>query len=424
MTGIRVRTVQAWAPYPVAQPVPAGPGYARRWYVVGGQGHPAAGVPSGTRAGARHAGLGTAVLLGTAFAPRDNALLLEGVRAAVHRGGRLVLLHLGAGGTSLLRAAMGENRRLRGISVELPPHPSAAALATADALAAGDFSTASELRVDQEGRVTATDWRPAPLPEPPPGGAGPGVAVVTGGLGGLGIRVAAVLAERDGLHPVLVDRRAPGDELPEATRRYLRRLADGPTGVTVRRADVTVPGELAAALADLPAPASVLVHCAGVMCHGPASRYAPDELAAAQAVKVAGLGNAVAALDPARLRSLVVFGSMLAEREPHTLGGYALANELLGRAAARLSARLPQTATVVAQWSIWAGAGMAHDLAVVPQARAMGLVPISLRPGLRALRGLVAGGVAGRLLLLGGEGNREEGVAGSAAYGRRGGSWR
>jgi NAD(P)-dependent dehydrogenase (short-subunit alcohol dehydrogenase family) len=385
--------------------------------VVGPDGHPAAGIAAGARDGAPRAGHGTAVLLGTEFTPADNGLLLDGVRAAVRRGGRLVLVHLGAGGTSLVRAALGENRALRGLSIELPPRPSDAALRTAATLATGDTSATTELRVDQAGRVSGTRWRPVPLPDPVPGGAGPGVAVVTGGLGGLGIRAAGVLAELDHLHPVLVDRRAP-DDVPAATRRYLRCLAAGPTGVTVRTADLTVPREAAAALADLPGPAGVLVHCAGVMCHGPASRYDPAELAAAQAVKVAGLGHVLAALDPGPLRSLVAFGSMLAEREPHTLGGYALANELLGRAVARLATGLPHTAAVVAQWSIWAGAGMAHDLAVLPQARAMGLVPVSLRPGLQALRRIVAGGVSGRLMLLGREGKREEGGAGDGAYGR------
>ncbi|GAA5179043.1 hypothetical protein GCM10023322_07800 [Rugosimonospora acidiphila] len=414
-----MRTVQAWAPYPVGQPVPAGPGYARRWYVVGPDRHPAAPVLTAAGDGAPRAGAGTAVLLGTEFTPADNALLATGVRAAVRRGGRLVLLHLGAGGASLVRAALGENRALRGLTVELPARPSAAALASAARLATGDVSTAVELRVDQQGRVTGTGWRPVRLPDPVPGGAGPGLAVITGGLGGLGIRVAGVLAERDHLHPVLVDRGDP-DELPPATARYLSCLSGGPTGVTVRRADLTVPAQAAAALVGLPGPVRVLVHCAGVMCHGPASGYAPEELAAAQAVKVAGLANTLAAIDSRRLRSLVVFGSMLAERPPHTLGGYALANELLRRAVPRLTAGLPGTDAVVAQWSIWSGAGMAHDLAVLPQARAMGLVPVSLRPGLRALRQLVGGGVSGPLMLLGAEGNLEEGGTGTPTYGRRG----
>jgi NAD(P)-dependent dehydrogenase (short-subunit alcohol dehydrogenase family) len=371
-------------------------------------------------------GTGTAVLLGTRFRPADNQPLAEGVRAAVRRGGRLVLVHLGAGGASLIRAAMSENRALRGLSIELPAQPAVAALRTAATLATGDLSTATELRVDQQGRVTGTGWRPVRLPDPLPDGAGPGVAVITGGLGGLGIRAAAVLAQRDRLHPVLVDRRSP-DDRPAAVRRYLRCLADGPTGVSVRTADVTVPASAAAALTDLPGPVSVLVHCAGVMCHGPASRYTPVELAEAQAVKVAGLRHILAGTDPARLRSLVVFGSMLADRDPHTLGGYALANELLARAAAVASTGLPHTATVVAQWSIWAGAGMAHDLGVVGQARAMNLVPVALRPGLQALRQLVSGGVTGRLLLLGHdtgeEGKRGEGAAIPGEYVRHGWGW-
>ena len=415
-----MRTVQAWMPSPAGQPVPAGAAAPRHWYVVGPADHPAAAALPAPAAGGR-AGAGTAVLLGPVFTDADNARLVEGVRAAVRRGGRLVLLHLGAGGASLVRAATGENRALRALSVELAPRPSAAALRTAAALVTGDLAGPEELRVDQDGKLTGQRWRRVTLPGPAPGGLGPGLAIITGGLGGLGIRAAAVLAAREGLHPVLVDRRDPA-ALPPASQHHLRLLAAGPTGVTVRRADLSRPGPAAAALRDLPGRPVVLVHAAGVMCHGPASRYQPDELAAAQAVKVAALAHTLPAIDPGRLRSVVVFGSVLAEQPPHGLGGYGLANEVLRRAVPRLTAGLTGTATVVAQWSIWAGAGMAHDLAVTPQARAMGLTPISLRPGLEALRRLAGGAVHGPLVLLGaaGDGNAEEGATPGPAYRRPG----
>jgi len=272
------------------------------------------------------------------------------------------------------------------------------------ALAASHRRCLDELSVDIAGRVTTTRWRPVELPPAPPARPGPQTVVITGGLGGLGIRAAAVLARLHNMHPLLIDRKTP-DKLGRRSRRYLRWLADGPTGVTVRTADITVPGQVSAALSAARGPVSAVLHCAGVLHGGRVDRYRPEDLVVAQAVKVAGLRHVLAATDRSRLRNLVVFGSILAEQEPHNLGCYALANELLRRVALRLAAGMPDTATVVAQWSIWSGAGMAHDVGVVGQARRMGLVPIALRPGMSALRGLLAGppvpGRAAALKLLG-----------------------
>lgn len=395
MTGV---VALAACPGPAVLPV-AGP--ARRWVVFATADHPLAGplttAPSDVPSDVPSDAPGTAVLLGAAFRRSDNDLLLDGIRTAIARGGRLVLVHLGAGGTSLIRAAMAENRTLRGLSIELPERPSAAAAAAALALARSDLSLTGELSADPGGRIGTTAWHPIALPAAPEFGRG--VAVITGGLGGLGIRAAATLAHRCGLHPVLVDGRTP-DRIGPRARRWLRCMADGPTGVTVRTADVTEPAQVNEALAYLPAPPTVVLHCAGVMPTGGLSACDARDLAAAQAVKVDGLRHVLDAVDRHRLRHLVVFGSTLAETSPHGLGAYALANELLRRAALRAAASLPGVRTVVAQWSIWAGAGMAHDLGVVPQARRAGWTPIALGRGLAVLPCLLAAR-SSRLQLLG-----------------------
>lgn len=383
MTGV---VVLAPRPGPCLPPVT---GTARPWTLFATAGHPLTAPLSAMARTATDGAPATAVLLGADFAAPDNDLLLDGVRTAVRRGGRLVLVHLGAGGASLIRAALAENRALRGVSVELPPAPSAAAIDAAVAVAGSELSRTDELRVDAAGRIGATDWRRVALPAAPAAGQLGGAAVVTGGLGGLGIRAAAVLGHRYGLHPVLIDSRTP-DQIGPRARRWLRCLAGAPPGLTVRTADVTRPAQATAALTGLPAPVAVVLHCAGVLPLGSLAGCRADDLAAAQAVKVDGLRHVVAAVDHRALRHLVVFGSALAESPPHGLGGYALANELLRRAALRVGASLPRAATVVAQFSIWAGAGMAYELGVVPQARRLGWSPIPLWPGLAALPRLLA----------------------------------
>ncbi|GGK76513.1 SDR family NAD(P)-dependent oxidoreductase [Mangrovihabitans endophyticus] len=371
-------------------------GVARRWRVRGAADGPVAialramsgaGMPDAPTLDATTPWPATAVLLGTEFTARDNDLLLETIRAATRRGGRLALIHRGAGGTSLMRAACAEAPRLTGMSIELPPEPTAAAVRAAVALAGADVPGADEVIVDGAGHAVATGWRRVRLPPAP--GAISGTVLITGGLGGLGLHVAEILAGRYGLHPALVDRRAPESLAPHARAR-LRRLLAGPAGASVRTADVTDPAAVAAALTSLPTPVTIVVHGAGVLHAGPVASCAAEDLTATQAVKVAGLRHVLDAIDRGALRHLVVFGSTVAEEPPHGLAGYALANELLRRATLRAARSLPHVSTVVAQWSIWAGAGMAHDLGVVPQARRLGWTPVALRAGLAAVQRLLA----------------------------------
>jgi NAD(P)-dependent dehydrogenase (short-subunit alcohol dehydrogenase family) len=374
-------TVHAYAPHPVAVPWSVVPPRRHSWRVLGDPGHPVAAALRGDPGAAATA---TAVLLGARFAPADNARLLEGIADATRHGRRLVLVHAGAGGGALLRSTMARGVRSR-LTVQMPPNAGPAAVRSALRLVTSDVTGDVEVR-DDGGRYR-TSWRSSVLPaawsRPP----APGVAVVTGGLGGLGLRVAAVLSHRYGLHPILIDGR-PWRTLPTRAAALLSRLVHAPAGATVRTADLTDPAAVVAALSDPPGRIVAVLHCAGAL--GPPGDCGPDDLAAVQAVKVAGLRNVLAALDPAPVRHLVTFGSVLAEEPAHNLGCYALANELLRRATTRAAATVPHATTVTAEWSVWAGAGMAHELGVVPQARRAGITPVALRPGLRTLTRLLA----------------------------------
>ncbi|MEU4445546.1 SDR family NAD(P)-dependent oxidoreductase [Actinosynnema sp. NPDC050801] len=350
----------------VGEPVRPVPAVPHRWHVVGSTAHPLA---SRLRRDGGEAG--TAVLLGSRFRPADNALLLEGVASALRHGGPLVLAHLGAGGGSLLRVAALEDPRLAVRVVELPAVPSRE---VADLAVAAVDSVDPDLLVDERGRIARPAGQAVELPPRRPL-AGTGV-LVTGGARGLGLRAALVLAYVHGWCPVVVDAAWPDARAEE-------RLAS--VGAVVVRADVTDRGELSRALADVGVPIGAVVHCAGTLAAGAVRRCTPADLARAQAAKVTGLRTVLDVLPADRLRHLVVFGSITA-RDPHRqMGAYGLANELLRRAALREAARLPGCSTVVAEWSLWSGAGMAHEVGAVAQARRMGMTPISLRAGMDAL---------------------------------------
>src|SRR5882672_988020 len=100
-----MRSVQALAPHPVPEAVAVDAARRYRWDVLGSDAHPVASALRAGPTGTLAPSAATAVLLGGEFRPGDNALLLDGLHAARRQGGRLVLIHLGAGGTSLLRAA-------------------------------------------------------------------------------------------------------------------------------------------------------------------------------------------------------------------------------------------------------------------------------------------------------------------------------
>jgi len=122
-------------------------------------------------------------------------VVLDGIIAHLREGGRLALIHLSAGGSSLLRVAGKEHLALDAVSIQLQNAPSARAVrvAVTNSMDVG----ASDLYVDNSGVITSSRWEPVPLPEPPSPGhyQGEGSVLVTGGLGGLGLSVAMVLTQ-------------------------------------------------------------------------------------------------------------------------------------------------------------------------------------------------------------------------------------
>lgn len=390
----RIPGIRAFGP--VLAPVGVGrgtDGADRRWSVLGAPDDLVAAALRGT---ARPDGFGgtpgVAVVLGARHRPEDDALLLEAVARALAGRRRLVLLHRGAGGASLLRAAALENEGLRVAAVELPaavpPRWPEGWDAARLVEAAGE--SRDELRVTEAGAVGRLGWRPVPLPERDraPYGRLAGTALVTGGLGGLGLRAAAVLAVVHGLRPVLLDRTRP-EEVTGRAGAVLHRLREA-AGAVVVTADLADPAVAAGALRRVPGPVRAVVHCAGLVAGGPVARIRPEDLRELRAAKVDSLRHVLAGIDTDGLRHLVVFGSVTA-RSPHRhMGGYALANELLRREALCWAPRLPSCATVVAEWSLWSGAGQAQAMGAVAQARRMGMVPVALRPGMAALSRLLA----------------------------------
>ncbi len=242
----------------------------------------------------------------------------------------------------------------------------------------------------------APSWEEVSLPLPEPGGAGSprglrqgGVYVVTGGLGGVGLEVAQVLAESVRARLVLVGRSAfPGreswDEWIEShgaddgitrTIARLRSLEAAGAEILVVQADVTSRPQLAALRARIAARFGAvdgIFHAAGVAGGGLLEARSAEQAAAVLAPKV--YGTLALAAEFAEASLLVLFSSLNALTGGIGQADYAAANAFLdGFAAARGAAAAGTGGSmrvVSINWDAWRQAGMAAQAAVPEELRA------------------------------------------------------
>lgn len=251
---------------------------------------------------------------------------------------------------------------------------------------------------------------------------GPAVVLASGGARGITARCVVALARRYGWRFVLLGRTAVDEPLPawadalvteaELKRRIAFELERGgrpvrPTDIQQRYDQVRGRLEIDATLravaeaggtaeyvaADVADPllgerltpviarhggvVHGLVHGAGAIADRALERKRAADFDAVFAPKVHGLRALLDAVDPDVLRFIVLFSSAAGYYGHAGQADYALANEVLNKAAYRLCARLPRCRVVALDWGPWdGGAGM-----VTPalqrhfEARGVALVP-------------------------------------------------
>nr|AZF85947.1 type I polyketide synthase [Catenulispora sp.] len=190
------------------------------------------------------------------------------------------------------------------------------------------------------GSATAADWRTG------------GTALVTGGTGALGTRMARWLAGAGAEHLVLTSRRGPAAAGADELRAELEGLG---VRVTIAACDLADRASVAKVLSSIPDLRTV-VHAAGV----PQSEILPamtaEAFAAVYAAKADGALHLDALLGGRELDAFVMFSSVAAIWGSGGQAAYAAGNAVLdGVAAARRARGL--TATSVA-WGPWGGGGM------------------------------------------------------------------
>ncbi|EXU61656.1 polyketide synthase, partial [Streptomyces sp. PRh5] len=215
-----------------------------------------------------------------------------------------------------------------------------------------------------------------------------GTALVTGGTGALGGRVARWLARSGAEHLVLTSRR--GLDAPGATELRDELEALG-ARVTVVACDVTDREALAGVLASVPEefPLSAVFHAAGVEQAAELRGMSLSDAAAVVSGKAAGATCLDELLGDRELDAFVVFSSIAGVWGSGGQAAYGAANAYLDALVEDRRAR-GLAGTSVA-WGPWAEGGMAAAEGVESELARRGLLALDPALALAALRGAIAG---------------------------------
>jgi len=269
----------------------------------------------------------------------------------------------------------------------------------------GDLATdVREVGLDGSGRRTPvmSDAPPALLPAPRKTAelARDDLLLVTGGAAGVTAWCVEALAEEHGCGYLLLGRTpleeepdwAAGldgaEELREALKAQAREAGEDPADERVRArieqhsarllqqrgirgtlaalrshgaeahylaADVRDAAAVAGALEPYAARITGVLHGAGILRDRALAEVTPESVAAVVDTKLSGLCNVLEALDPDRLRHLVLFSSVAGIWGNVRQGDYALANEALNRFGCAFQAAHPDCRVLPIAWGPWSG---------------------------------------------------------------------
>lgn len=105
--------------------------------------------------------------------------------------------------------------------------------------------------------------------------------------------------------------------------------------------------------------------------------------------KVISLRNILSVTNPADLRLLLTFGSIIGRLGLHGEAHYALANEWLRLEAQEWQRNHPDCRCLNLEWSVWAGTGMGQRLGVLEALQRQGIIPLPLDEAIAQLSELI-----------------------------------
>ncbi|MBO8191789.1 SDR family NAD(P)-dependent oxidoreductase [Streptomyces oryzae] len=212
-----------------------------------------------------------------------------------------------------------------------------------------------------------------------------GVYLVTGGAGGVGLSIAASLADRARVHLVLTGRSA--EPRPRA-RAAIDELAGSALSVTYHQTDVTDQAQVEALVARVRAEhggVNGVVHAAGVLRDALLADITDADLDAVLAPKVRGAEVLHAATLDEPLEFFALFTSVAGVVGNPGQTGYAYANAVLDAMAERRAASGAPGHSVALAWPRWRDGGMRQqDRSAAALLSRYGLGELSTRDGAAA----------------------------------------
>jgi acyl transferase domain-containing protein/acyl carrier protein len=216
-----------------------------------------------------------------------------------------------------------------------------------------------------------------------------GTYLITGGLGGLGLKVAQRLAQAGARHLVLTGR-SDRTLLPPQTIEAVNALERSGVQVLIIRADVAREDQMMAAFdhidQTLP-PLRGIVHAAGVLDDGVLLQQTAQRFQAVMSPKIDGAWNLHCLTRDRALDFFVMFSSVASLLGTAGQGNYAAANAFLdGLAHWRRAQGLP---AVSINWGPWAEVGLAARRGAVGLQSVRGLEALNVEQGLAAFERLL-----------------------------------
>ena len=215
--------------------------------------------------------------------------------------------------------------------------------------------------------------------------------LVTGGGKGIAAESALHLARTSGCGLALLGRSDPS--IDSELQSNLNRIKDAGITCTYFAADITVRSAVKAAIETIESklgPITAVLHGAGVNDPKRLEKITFHDLQQTLAPKIGGLSNVLNSIDPAKLRLVLTFGSIIARAGLHGEAHYGLANEFLNLLVERWQKEHAHCRCLNLEWSVWAGSGMGQRLGVLDSLVRQGITPIPLDDALEHLKTMLS----------------------------------
>ncbi len=219
-----------------------------------------------------------------------------------------------------------------------------------------------------------------------------GTALITGGLGGLGLQLARNLANQGVESLMLVGRSKPSEQALEVIHELRARGIQ----VETQSCDISQRDKVDALVSHIQetmAPLRRVYHLAGVLDDGLIRDQSLDRLTSVSASKAIGAWNLHESTKSLSIDAFVLFSSVAAIAGSPGQANYAAANAFLDSLAAyRVQQGLPATSV---NWGSWADVGMAANLTAADHQRwlASGVGWIDVQRGMWAMEDILESGV-------------------------------